>query len=331
MNRPSARIRIAVAGIAAAALVACGGGGGADEPTVNFPSGIRTGVASAGADINTSNLPEVSTDAIEALLSALGGDVAVSQPLGTARSQPLHLAGRAAAHLTRAERTRPLAIEQDVQACAAGGTVTVTVDDADNNRLLTTGDTVTFSYADCLGGAGAPAINGGFTMRFNAVVLDTRAQPAAFDATVTMDLLSVASIGSLDGSARLWVSPVIGGLRSFVRYQDMVSVTNTDTGEKVAILNFDVDRTESGTTVLASINGSLQLGSDTYVLTQITPFDITTSDPGSGQLRMIDAQGDRLLMTARASVVDVDLFLASNSTSTPDSSIVGTPWASFRQ
>lgn len=322
MNRSSARIRIVVASIAAASLVACGGGGGADEPTVNFPSGARTGVTSAGADINASNLPELSTDAIEALLSALGGDVSVSQPL---------LAGRAAAHLAHADRARPLAIEQDVQACPGGGTVTVTVDDADNNRLLTTGDKATFTYADCIEGTGAPAINGGFTMSFNAVVLDTRAEPAAFDATVTMDLLSVAGIGSLDGSARLWVSPVIGGLRSFVRYQDMVSVTNTATGEKVAILNFDVDRTQGDTTAAASINGSLQLGSDIYALTQITPFDITTGDPGSGQLRMIDAQGDRLLITARASVVDLDLFLAGNGTATPDSSIVGTPWASFRQ
>lgn len=224
-----------------------------------------------------------------------------------------------------------MADEQEMQACASGVTVTVIVDDADNNRLLSSGDFVRFSYVDCVSLVGAPAINGAVSMRFNAVVLDTRAEPAAFDATVTMDLLSVAGTGSLDGSARLWVSPVIGGLRSFVRYQDMVSVTNTATGEKVAILNFDVDRTEGGTTTLARINGSVQLGNDVYVLTQIAPFDTTFGDPSTGQLRVTDAQGDRLLITARGKLVDLDFFLAGNPGATPDLSIVGTPWASYRQ
>lgn len=328
MKHPNARSLLAC--ISTLVLVACGGGGGADQPTVNFPSEARSGTASAGADISVASMPTVSADTIEALLSALGGDVSVSQPLRASRSQAAQSARRAAAQLARADRARPLAIEQQTEPCGVSGTVTVTIDDADNNRLLTSGDSVTFSYVDCVDLVGAPAVDGAFGMRFNAVVLDTRAEPAAFDALVTMDLLSVAGLGSLDGSARLWVSPVIGGERSFVRYQDMVSVTNAAGGEKVAILNFDVDRL-IGNTTLARINGSVQLGSDVYALAQLSPFDITAGDPSSGQLRVTDAQGDRLLITARGAVVDRDFFLVTNTGATPDFSIVGTPWSSFRQ
>ena len=51
----------------------------------------------------------------------------------------------------------------------------------------------------------------------------------------------------------------------------------------------------------------------------------------SGRLGPKIAQGDRLLLTARGTVVDRDFFFATNNTATPDASIVGTPWSAFRQ
>ena len=323
--------------ILAASLMACGGGGGDSPPTVTFPTGTRTGTASAGADMTVANFPVLSGDAVEALLSTIGGDQALSQPLGAARARAAALgrwaATQSASRLAAGARAKAMAVlPPETLMCSnyPSGYITLTANDADNNGVLTAGDSATISFVNCIQPAGSPAIDGSFFMFFNVLELDSQQQPTAFDASVTMSALTVQGLGSLDGSARLWVAPVPGGERSFVRYNDMVSRTSTPSGEKVAVLNFDVDETVAATT-LSRVNGSLQLGSDIYVIAQITAFDTTVGDPAAGQLRITDVQGDRLVITARGTLVDRDFFLVTNNTATPDVSIVGTPWATFKQ
>lgn len=325
-----------VALLAAAALVACGGGGDS-RPTVTFPTDLRTSVASAGADMTVANFPELSGDAVEALLSTVGGGEALLQPLGAGRARAAALgrwaATQSASHVAAGARAKALAVQPSKTfACSnyPSGYVVVTANDADNNGVLTAGDSTTISFVNCIEPAGSPAIDGSFTMVFNVLELDSQQQPTAFDASVTMNALTVQGLGSLDGSARLWVAPVPGGERSFVRYSDMVSRTSTPGGEKVAVLNFDVDETVT-TITLSRINGSVQLGSDIYVIAQITAFDTTAGDPASGQLRLTDVQGDRLVITARGALVDREFFLVTNNTATPDTSIIGTPWTTFKQ
>ena len=317
--------------ITTAALVACGGGGGDNAPTVTFPSGIRTGTASAGANVDTANLDAVSTEAVEALLSTIGGDQALSQPLGASRARAASLgkwaARQAASRVGSSARAKALAVASETFACTVSGTLTVTVNDADNNNVLTAGDAATFAFTNCVEQTGAPAINGSFSMSFNVLLLDAQQNPTAFDATVSMNALSVQGLGSLDGSARLWVAPVPGGERSFVRYQAMQSLS----GATLAVLDFDVDQTTTATTSTSQLNGTVQLGGEVYVMAQLSAFDTTAGDPASGQLRITDAQGDRLLLTARGTLVDRDFFYVTNGTATPDASIVGTPWSAFRQ
>lgn len=317
---------------ATAVLVACGGGGGDNPPVVTFPA-TRAGVASAGADINIGNLNALSTDAIEALLSTIGGDQALSQPLGAGRARAAALgkwaAAQTASHMTAGARARAMVVASEVLQCSnyPSGFITVTVNDADNNNVLTAGDSATFAFTNCIAPPGAPAINGSFSLTFNVLVLNAQQEPTAFDATVSMNALSVQGLGSLNGAARLWVAPVTGGERSFVRYQAMQSVT----GNTFAVLDFDVDETSTLTTSTSQVDGSVQLGSQLYALTQLAAFDTTAGDPASGQLLIRDGQGDRLLVTARGTVVDRDFFFATNTTATPDASIVGTPWSAFRQ
>lgn len=318
-----------------ASLMACGGGGDS-RPTVSFPSGTRAGTASAGADMSVANFPTLSADAVEALLSTIGGDQALSQPLGAGRARAAALgrwvAVQSASRIAAGARARAMAVASETFACSnyPSGFYSVTANDADNNAVLSAGDSATINFVNCIASAGAPAIDGGFTMLFNVIELDSQRQPTAFDALVTMNALTVQGLGSLDGSARLWVAQVPGGERSFVRYTDMVSRTSTSGGEKVAVLNFDVDET-AGTTTLSRIDGSVQLGSDVYVIAQISAFDTTAGDPASGQLRITDVQGDRLLLTARGSLVDREFFLVTNSSATPDASLIGTPWSTFKQ
>ena len=318
---------------ASVVLVACGGGGGDDPPTVTFPA-TRAGVVSAGADINIGNLNALSTDAIEALLSTIGGDQALSQPLGAGRARAASLgkwaAAQSASRIAAEGRAKAMGVlPPEIFACSnyPSGFITVTVNDADNNNVLTAGDSATFAFTNCIAPLGAPAINGSFSLIFNVLVLNAQQEPTAFDATVSMNALSVQGLGSLNGAARLWVAPVTGGERSFVRYQAMQSVT----GNTLAVLDFDVDETSTATTSISRIDGGVQLGNEIYALTQLVAFDTNAGDPASGQLLITDGQGDRLLLTARGTVVDRDFFFATNNTATPDASIVGTPWSAFRQ
>lgn len=316
--------------IAAATLAACGGGGGGGSaPTVDFPT-TRTGAASAGADMTTTNFPTLSTRAVDSLLATVGGDLALSQPLSASRANAASLgrwaARRSAASIGSAARKQGLAVDSETFSCSVSGFLTVTVNDADNNNVLTAGDSASFDFDDCVE-TGTPAINGGFSLVFNALVLNSQQEPTAFDASVTMTALTVEGLGSLDGDARLWVAPVTGGERSFVRYQRMASVTAGVT----SVLDFDVDGTSTGTTSTSRVNGNLQLGAQVYAVTQVSAFDTSNGDPSSGRLRITDAQGDRLLITARGTLVDREFFLAGNTTGTPDAALIGTPWSAFRQ
>ncbi|MFT3956974.1 MAG: hypothetical protein QM722_22115 [Piscinibacter sp.] len=320
-----------IALLAAAALSACGGGGGGGStPTVDVPT-TRTGAASSGADMTAANFPALSTQSVDSLLATVGGDMALSQPLSAGRANAASLgrwAARAgAANLRSPQRAHAMAVGSERIFCAASGWIDVTVNDADNNNVPTAGDSASFSFSNCVAQTGTPAINGSFALLFNALVLNSQQEPTAFDATVTMDALTVEGLGSLDGSARLWVVPVTGGERSFVRYQQMTSVTAGVT----SVVDFDVDETVTTTRSTSRINGNLRLGSQVYAVTQVEAFDTSNGDPSAGQLRITDAQGDRLLITARGTLVDREFFLAGNSSATPDAAIIGTPWSAFRQ
>lgn len=319
--------------LAAATLAACGGGGGGgggSTPTIDVPT-TRTGAASTGADMTVANFPSRSTQSVDALLATIGGDLALSQPFSAGRAQAASLARwaarRSAAGIVSAARKQALAVDSETFSCDISGTLTVTVNDADNNNLLSPGDSGSFEFSNCISQSGVPAIDGSFALVFNALVLNSQQEPTAFDATVTMDALTVEGLASLDGSARLWVVPVTGGERSFVRYQLMTSVTAGVT----SVLDFDVDETVTASGSTSRINGNLRLGSQTYAVAQLVAFDTGNGDPSAGQLRITDAQGDRLLITARGTLVDREFFLAGNNTTTPDAEIIGTPWSAFRQ
>ena len=171
----------------AASLVACGGGG-SSQPTVSFPSQTRVGTASAGADTTVANFPVLSGDAVEALLSTIGGGEALSQPLGAGRARAAALgrwaATRSASRVAAASRPRAMAaLPPETLMCSnyPSGYITLTANDADNNGVLTAGDSATISFVNCIQPAGSPAIDGSFSMVFNVLVLDAQQQPTPGD------------------------------------------------------------------------------------------------------------------------------------------------------
>ena len=344
MNHSTLKETLAVIG-STLVLGACGGGGGGSSaPTVELPA-ARSVAASSGADLSDTNFVALTSPAIQALLASVGGSGALEQPLSlersSAQSAPGFKPGKRLAQtlitwsLGQAQsRLDALAPREQLQAlssgsegCSYGGSFSFTLNDADGNQQLSTGDSLTINFFNCVEIQGEPAVNGGFSITVNAVELDTAKNPVRLDATVSFNALSVQGLGSLTGSARLWEVPVSsGGTHSVLRYSGMQSTF----GSTAAILDFDVDEVSTGAGSTASINGGLAVQGQTYQLAQRQPFAGTADgQPDSGTLSVIDAQGDRVDIIAHGLLVDREFYLSGATT--PTAVLRDTPWSSFTQ
>ena len=327
-----------------ALLAACGGGGsdGGSSGSVTIPTGVRTGTASAGADVSAGNYAALSGQAIQTLLNTVGDGGTLSSTLEADRAHAAALSARRSrfdiAALARralafsgqrfaaATRKQALATQSETFQCGVSGTLTATVNDADGNNEPSSGDTVTFAFANCVDVSGDPALNGQFALSFVALVLDAQKDPTAIEAAVTATALSVQGLGSLNGSAHLWATGLTSSTEhSRVSYQNMTS----SVGGVVATLNFDVDETATATTATDRINGAVLIGGQTYVLVQSVAFDSAAAEPTTGRLRIVDVQGDRVDVVARGTLVDREFYVSTNAGTTPDASIIGTPWSTF--
>jgi hypothetical protein len=123
----------------------CGGGGGGGEaPPELLQITNQNQIAVARAvTVNFMSLgsmrdiPISDYSAGGAQASALAG--ITKQALGTA-IEPLRAAG---------SRFGPLAIQSETELCPAGGSLTITVDDRDNNGLPSAGDVLTMAFNNC--------------------------------------------------------------------------------------------------------------------------------------------------------------------------------------
>lgn len=325
---------------AAALLTACGGGGGDPVPTVVVPTGTRTVAASAGSDATAAGLSSLGGWVARAVLSASGDgafDVTgqqrespLSRSTGAVPSAPTH--ARLALALARralpagAQRERPAAISTETLPCLnAGGSMTFTIDDADQSQTLTAADLITVVANNCVIDDSLPATNGRMALRINAVELDTNQVPVALDASATLTQFNVGGYGSFNGSMRLWSKPEGNRERARVSYQG-ASVTYA---AGTAVFNFDVYGLGDAVSGSFDIQGGIGVGGQTYALaTGSVLAGSTTNPPDTGVVSLRDAAGDAVRLTVRnASRFDLD-FLPSGS-SVPTASLPGLLWSDY--
>lgn len=334
------RFRALVAAVAAAALVAgCGGGG--DDGTVSPPpppyvkisaanqdAVARTSVASielfvAVPVVGQSSSPALAKTAQAGATSALGRHGGLT-----------HLAMRALdfggkqATATAPGMARPLALlPPETEPCMVSGTYTVTVDDKDNSKSVTIGDTVSIAFNQCDDGDGT--VNGGMALTIATYTLT----PSAEDVTgsITFQSLAIASEpfsyvanGGADfrftftlktdgeelfssftvGSGGVTVakqSVVAGGLSDSYSYRAGFTVSDRDFMSTVPGVPSSEILTASGDF------GSQVLGGD-LTLSTITPFKSVYTDPfgdifpSEGQLLVSGGDGTKLRLTATQTV-----------------------------
>ncbi len=221
--------------------------------------------------------------------------------------------GTAAARMSaNAGRERAAAVQTDTVDCPAGGTMTVTANDADDNNKLSAGDSVKFVANQCANDAQTPPMSGGFELGINAIELNSAGEPSALDASGRFVDLRTGTAASLDGAFRIWAKADASGNAALRLSLRDVTITQ---GSDTIVFNIDLRVATKPNMAAMAIDGGITVNGQTYSLVQVQPFTIGASGtPTGGSLRMTDAQGDAVLMRAGASGrVDYDFIPAGSS------------------
>ena len=289
-----------------AALAACGGGGGGDAPAgVQIPQGTRSGAASAGSEVNESNVRSFAGPLARAVMSAGDSSLpSISSVRDTpqARSRRMAAQGQrwtrlALAHLASSEQ--PLSTTTRPLRCPFGGGLTLTLVDDDNNGKLSAGDRLSIVTVACRSELGQPASTGSLALTINAIELDGNDDPTALDVTITFSGFEEEGFGTLSGSVRLWFKDDgSGGERLRLSYS---AAAVTGQGDSVAY-DFDITGNSAGNGGgTADLNGSFVFRNDSYAMTSTTfAFNAGSKSPASGSVTLTDFLGNKVTLRARS-------------------------------
>ena len=289
-----------------AALAACGGGGGGDAPSgVQIPQGTRSGAASAGSEVNESNVRSFAGPLARAVMSA--GDsslpsISSARDTPQARSQRMAAQGQRWTRLALANlssREQPLSTTTRPLRCPFGGGLTLTLIDDDNNAKLSAGDRLSIVTVACRSELGQPASTGSLALTINAIELDGNDDPTALDVTITFSGFEEDGFGTLSGSVRLWFKDDgSGGERLRLSYS---AAAVTGQGDSVAY-DFDITgnaAANGGGT--ADLNGSFVFRNDSYAMSSTTfAFNAGSKSPASGSVTLTDFLGNKVTLRVRS-------------------------------
>ena len=172
LMRPVGRLagRWAMGLWAAGLLAGCGGGGGGDAPApLEVPMGLRVETASAGSDLTASGLTTQGAALAQAVMFTTGNPLASAA--FSLQAAPVAMLATAGGDLLRqalARRlsgsARPLLLETVTEACLVSGSLSLSAHDADDDGVLSPGDSMTLQASACLTAPDAPALEGLFGM-----------------------------------------------------------------------------------------------------------------------------------------------------------------------
>lgn len=200
--------------------------------------------------------------------------------------------------------------------CSVSGTVNFTLTDADNNSMLSLGDSVSISATACKDDPQGPALNGSLSFKVNGldfVVLAGGLEMNNFDFALTLTQFGNLGGASVTGSARLLAQGLSGTLPT--QRLTYSNVTFTAPNVPSTVNNLDILLRTPITRTELEINGSYARN-DTFSLRQLSPFiGFNTEYPTQGQLRVQDANGAAVLIKARSDqMVDVEFYPAGSTT-----------------
>ena len=318
-------------------LGACGGGNDAPTPApLQVPSGAREVAASAGSDLQAAALEAQAGALARSVVAAAGNPLGLDTlpqagGTGPALALPalLQLAFR-----SPEGRDGPMAIHRMSRDCPGGGYLSLQMDDADENLQPTAGDSLWLLANGCVMQLGALPLDGLVTVVLQQVEVDSAGALRGLGAVGMVSGLSVGPLGSLQGTYRLRLqvdSPVLQRMRF-----EYASVLLRREGSDPLTLDIDVYSEITPTQVRHALSGGIGLGGQTYRLSpqpgepliHTVEAGAAAAWPSSGRLRLLDAQGDALVLIALPDGrVDVEFIPAGQAE--PSASLRDQPWSRF--
>ncbi len=337
------RSRSLFTAVAVAALVAACGGDGDDGAVVSPqpppPTYVKISTANQDAAARASiasimpfvAVPVVGGSASPALAKSAqaGATSALGMHSGLAHLAPRALDfGAKQATAATTGMARPLAqLPPETVPCMVSGTYTVTVDDKDNSKSVTVGDTLSVSFSQCDDGDGP--VNGGMALTIATYSLTPNVEDVT--GSITFQSLAIASEPfsySLSGGATFRFTftqktdgeellssftvasggmtvarqaVVAGGLSDSYSYRAGFTVSDRDFMSTAQGVPSSEILTASGDFGLQSLGGDLTLST-------VTPFKSVYTDPygdifpTEGQLLASGRDGTKLRLTATQTV-----------------------------
>lgn len=279
-------------------LSACGGGGGdAETPPAVVPlsaanyQAVTTEVVDSVAGVGSLS------DAVDLVTAANAKPAGLSPALTS--GEPATLARYALSLTPRlqvSQRAQAQAVETYVEPCYSGS-LTISANDADNNGVESSGDSVTITANNCVPQASAPAINGSIALILGNVSYDRDGYLTSGTATISFNGFSSAGI-SLNGSARL-------SINSSAMALDFNRLVASD-GARSRVYDYTLTVYSNGT---ASVDGPIEVGGSTYVLS--TPVRVTFAGayPSAGMVRIVDGHGSRVDVSLSSQGYAATLYL----------------------
>jgi hypothetical protein len=294
-------------------LTACGGGGGGDAPA----TGGGVAAAPAQASLDNTNYVAASTEAASSALfmldapsTALGVDSTdanevIKFGLDQVPSLGSWFKGAAAATGVVQSQTEP---------CSAGGSITATVTDADNNNQLSAGDSFSITANNCETSTSA-SMNGGITIAVVTLTGDLASN--IYNASLKLtykDLSAVTSASTVSGNGDITLTASAKGL--YVRSQSVASKSftvnasygSTSYSRSLTDYSATLDMAPNSpassfksTSKVAGTIASSALANKTVTIVTITPFVRlnTNAFPSSGQATVTGANAAKVRLTAK--------------------------------
>lgn len=288
-------------------LAACGGGGGGSTPPVITPS----------AALNSSNQTIAAQDvASSAYLPLMGAQTLTgAQTLdegvlfSLARSQLNRLPNYLAA--AKGNSTLTGVVQSQIYSCTYGGTVTASVSDADNNGVVSAGDSVTVAANNCVesegtltgaltfgvnnvtGTFGSDSYSGSLTMTFNGFTVSSSEFSAGANGSLTLSV-SASGVNRVSTSVATPSLSVSGTYAGVTRSRSLTNYSATSTRTPNSIYGYETSYTLNGTLT------SSALASQAISFATPTPFISLSSDdyPSSGVMLISGAANSKLKVTA---------------------------------
>lgn len=282
------------------ALVACGGGGG---------SGSSVPSASAAAPFTITGYSAVATPVASSMISvassgnvldALSADSSAT-PAALTRGDAVGIARWAISNWGVSNRVKPAAVEPVGGDCPAGGSLSGSVNDRDNNLDLSSGDSLSLTFSNCKFAQNDLPVSGGFALTVNSVTFDQAENIVAgsFSATFT----NLGTAGNLLNGA---VSMQINADSYTASYSNFTASRGS---AAPTVMNITVSTNATQVNVV----GTMTVSNNTYTLSTPMPLVFGLTYPTSGTFRVMDAAGGRIDFVTVNSTLYFDLYLPGDS------------------